>query len=462
MTTVYIYVGMGSGVKRWGCGRAWGIGSRGFSSRLYHPVSHLPSPITLFSAVLPPSAPTPSINPFRVIQRHRNFRLFWFGQTLSLVGTWMQSMAEGWLALELSNSAFVVGMVAAAQALPILVLSLHAGVVIDRNDKLRIVRTAQTLLSFQAAALWYLTWSHHLTIAWLFILALANGTIIAFEIPARQSLIVDLVGRHDLPGAIALNSSGFNIARVVGPSIGALIIAQLGIAWCFGVNALSYVAVLVGLFLIDLPDWIPPDRTVSPLEGIREGVDYMRRTPSVNALIKFIGVYSVLGVPYLTLMPVVARDQLHLGAGGYGALLACVGIGGVAGALSLASIGHRITRIRILTVSAYAFAVLLIAFSLVRNHFLAYPLLLGAGFMMITTNATANSTLQHLIPDELRGRIMAAYSFVVVGLSQVVGSASSGTIAHAVGTAWAIRGAALIMLGYAYYAFNRQPELRGV
>src|SRR4051812_10043703 len=277
------------------------------------------------------SLPTPSINPFRIIQRHRNFRLFWFGQTLSLVGTWMQSMAEGWLALELSNSAFVVGMVAAAQALPILILSLHAGVVIDRNDKLRIVRTAQTLLSLQAGVLWYLTWSHHLTIAWLFILALANGTIIAFEIPARQSLIVDLVGRHDLPGAIALNSSGFNIARVVGPSIGALIIAQLGIAWCFGVNALSYIAVLVGLFMIDLPEWIPPDKTVSPLAGIREGVDFMRRTPSVNALIKFIGVYSVLGVPYLTLMPVVARDQLHRGAGGYGALLACVGIGGGGG-----------------------------------------------------------------------------------------------------------------------------------
>jgi MFS family permease len=412
--------------------------------------------------VLPPapSAPTPSINPFRVIQRHRNFRLFWFGQTLSLIGTWMQSMAEGWLALELSNSPFVVGMVAAAQALPILVLSLHAGVVIDRNDKMRIVRTAQTLLSLQAAALWYLTWSHHLTIAWLFILALANGTIIAFEIPARQSLIVDLVGRRDLPGAIALNSSGFNIARVVGPSIGAFIIAQLGIAWCFGVNALSYVAVLAGLFLIELPAWIPPDRTVSPLEGIREGIAYMRRTPSVNALIKFIAVYSVLGVPYLTLMPVVARDQLNLGAGGYGALLACVGLGGVGGALSLASVGHRFGRIRLLSFGAYAFATLLIAFSFMRDHRYAYPILLGAGFMMIATNATANSSLQHLIPDALRGRIMAAYACVVVGLSQVVGSATSGTVAKAFGTAWTIRGAAMVMLGYAYYVFNRRTELR--
>ena len=161
-------------------------------------------------------------------------------------------------------------------------------------------------------------------------------------------------------------------------------------------------------------------------------------------------------------MPVVARDQLHRGAGGYGALLACVGVGGVLGALSLASIGHRIGRVRLLSISAYSFALLLFGFSLVRNHLYAYPLLFGVGFMMIATNATANSTLQHLIPDELRGRVMAAYSFVVVGLSQVVGSATSGTIANAFGTAWTIRGAALIMLGYACYVFRPRSALHGV
>jgi MFS family permease len=404
--------------------------------------------------------PTPSINPFRIIQRHRNFRLFWFGQTLSLVGTWMQSMAEGWLALDLSNSALVVGLVAAAQALPILLLSLHAGVVIDRNDKLRIVRVAQALLSLQAATLWWLTWSHHLTVAWLLIMAIANGTIIAFEIPARQSLIVDLVGRNDLPAAIALNSSGFNIARVVGPSIGALIIAQLGAAWCFGVNALSYVAVLVGLFMIELPAWVPPERVLSPLAGIREGLRYIRRTPTVAALIRFIAVYSVLGVPYLTLMPVVARDQLGLGAGGYGALLACVGIGGVLGALSLAAVGHRIPRMRLLSVTAFAYASLLVAFAVVRDHRFAYPILLGAGFMMIATNATSNSTLQHIVPNELRGRVMAVYSFVVVGLSQVVGSAVSGMVARASGTSWAIGGSAAAMLAFAYQIFYREAALR--
>lgn len=403
-----------------------------------------------------------SYNPFRTLTRHRNFRLFWFGQTLSLVGTWMQAMAEGWLALELSNSAFIVGLVAAAQSLPILALSLPAGAVVDRMDKLRIVRIAQVLLSLQAATLWWLTWSHHLSVALLLIMATANGTIVAFEIPARQSLIVELVGREDLPGAIALNSSGFNIARVVGPSVGAIVIAQFGIAWCFGVNALSYVAVLIGLFMIQLPEWVAPEHLVSPIDSIREGVRYMRRTPAIASLMKVVTVYSVLGVPYLTLMPVVARDQLHRGAAGYGALLACVGIGGVFGALSLAAIGDRFGRIRVLATAAYAYSILLIAFALIRNHLYAYPILLGVGFTMIVTMATANSTLQHLTPNELRGRMMAAYSFVVVGLSQVVGSASAGTIARAFGTSWTIGGMAFIMLISAYWSFERSATLRSV
>ena len=160
----------------------------------------------------------------------------------------------------------------------------------------------------------------------------------------------------------------------------------------------------------------------TPLEGIREGVRYMRDTPSISALMRFVGVYSILGVPYLALMPIVARDQLRIGAGGYGALLACVGIGGVTGALSLAAVGDRIRRTRLLSYSSYVFAALLIAFALVRNAGLAYPILLGVGFTMILNNAVANSTLQHLVPNELRGRLMAAYSFVVVGLSQVLGS----------------------------------------
>ncbi len=402
----------------------------------------------------------PSLNPFRTLVRHRNFRLFWLGQTLSLIGTWMQAMAQGWLALELTNNAFYVGLVATVTSLPILLFSLHAGALVDRQEKLRLVKAGQVLFCVQAAVLWWVTWTGRVTIGWLLALATVNGLINAFEIPARQSLVIELVGREDLPGAIALNSSGFNLARVVGPSIGALIIAQFGMAWCFGVNAISYVAVLVGLYLIRLPAWIPPTQTVSPSEAIREGIRYMRSTRSISGLMWLVAVYSVLGVPYLTLMPVVAKQQLGLGAAGYGALLSCVGIGGLAGALGLAAVGDRVRRGAVLAGSSLSYAVLLIAFAFIRMPILAYPFLLFIGCAMIVNGAVANATLQHLVPNELRGRMMAAYSFVVVGLSQVLGSFAAGTVAGVVGAPWAIGGAAAIMLVFAYAALVRRPELR--
>lgn len=407
-----------------------------------------------------PASSGRSLNPFKTLQRHRNFRLFWFGQTLSLVGTWMHAMAEGWLALEISNSAFLVALVASAQSMPVLLLSLPAGVIIDRSDKLRIVKIAQTLLALEAATLWWFTWSGHITIGWLLALATANGIFGAFEIPARQSLVIELVGPEDLRGAIALNSSGFNLARIVGPSIGALIIAKLGIPWCFGVNALSYVAVLAGLFMIQLPAWVPPSQLISPIEGLREGLRYMSRTPTVWSLIRLITVFSVLGVPYLTLMPVFARDRLGLDAGGYGALLACVGIGGLAGALSLAAIGDRFRQSTLVFGAAFSYAIMLILLSLVTRATLAYPVLLGVGFTMIVTNATGNATLQRLVPNALRGRLMAVYSFIAVGLSSVLGSMIGGTLAHAVGVSWAIGIGAFAMLSYATWAFRRNRELR--
>src|SRR6478672_6403320 len=218
-------------------------------------------------------------NPFRTL-RHRNFRLFWVGQTVSLIGTWMQTMATGWLALELSNSALLVGLVASASSLPVLLFSLHGGVVADRVDRLK------------AGALWWFTITGHITMGWLIALAATNGLISAFEIPARQALVIDLVDRSELSGAIALNSSGFNLARVVGPGIGAVVIAKAGVAACFGLNSLSYVAVLIGLFLVKLPPRTAVVASVKPMDGIRELLHFMRDTQSVNALMKLVTVFS--------------------------------------------------------------------------------------------------------------------------------------------------------------------------
>lgn len=402
------------------------------------------------------------INPFRVLVTHRNFRLFWVGQTLSLIGTWMQSMAQGWLALELSNSAFLVGLVSAIGSLPVLIFSLHAGAVVDRVDKLKLVIAMQSLMLVEATLLWWFTWSGHITIVWLLALAAANGLFSAFEIPARQALMVELVAREDLHDAIALNSSGFNLARILGPSIAAAVIAGAGLAWCFALNAASYLAVLVGLFMIQLPArGAMTGRLFGRTgEGVREGLRYIRTTPEISALMKLVTVYSVLGIPYLTLMPVVARDLLKTGAAGYGVLLAFVGVGGLAGALFLAGVGQRFRRGRMLLLSSFSYAILLIAFSLARSVAVARPILLLAGFTMIVNSALANGALQSIVPDAFRGRLMAVYSFVVVGLSQVVGAFVAGSVARAVGVDWAIGGGAALILAYTTYAFWKHPEVR--
>ena len=373
----------------------------------------------------------------------------------------MQTIAEGWLALQLSNSAFVVGVVSAAQSFPILVLSLYGGVLADRTDKLRMVKIAQSLLLVQASVLWWFTATKHLTIGWLIALAAMNGLISAFEIPARQSFVVELVGREDLVDAIALNSAGFNLARIVGPSIAAVVIAALGLQWCFAFNAFSYLAVLAGLFMIRVPRWQRPLDAGSPLEGLLEGFRYIRDTPLVNVLIRVVAVYSIFGLPFLAMMPVVARNVLHTNAAGYGFLLTSVGVGALAGALSLAWIGQRVARGRIFTLSAYVFSVLLVAFSFATIRWLAALLLLLIGFAMLLNSSLANGMLQSIVPDELRGRVMSGYVFVYVGLAPI-GSFAAGAVASWVGVEWAIGGGAVIMLLYAAWAFKRNPALRNV
>ncbi len=402
-------------------------------------------------------------NPFGALRRHRNFRIFWTGQTLSLVGTWMQGMAQGWLALELSDSAFLVGLVAAAGSLPILLFSFPAGALVDRVRKLRLVTFMQVGFLVQATLLWWFTWRGGLSISGLLALATAGGLLGAFEIPARQSLVIELVGREDLQGAIALNSSGFNLARIVGPAMAAIVIGKLGIAWCFGLNALSFLTVLVGLAMIRLPagaDMGTGDDGVSGMAALREGVHYVRDTRRIRGLLWLIGLYAVLGGPFLTLMPVVARDLLGQDASGYGVLLSSVGIGGVIGALALAAWSARGGRGHLLMRSAIGFSLLLVLFSLTRSMALAVPVLMVTGFLMIIVNAVANGLLQATVPDRLRGRMMAAYSFLVVGVSQVIGAFGAGAVAHAVGADWAIGGAAVLMLAATLVARVRYPELR--
>jgi MFS family permease len=371
----------------------------------------------------------------------------------------MQTVGQGWLALELSNSPFMVGFVAAAGSIPVLLLTLYAGVVADRHEKLRMVKITQALLLAQATALWWFVWTGHINMTGLTVLALAGGAIDAFDIPARQALMVELVGREDIVDAIALNSSGFNLARIIGPTIAAVVIAKLGLAWCFGLNAVSFLLVQIAMSMIRFPIWMRSARATSATGGLTEGLRYLLRTRTVTLLMAMAAVYAIFGIPYLVLMPVVARNTLRAGAQGYGLLLAAVGIGAVLGAVVLAMIGQSVARGRLLVVATVLFTCFLIAFSISRSLWLSAALLLVVGFSMIVNNALVNGLLQTMAPDELRGRVMSAYAFVYVGLGPV-GSLLSGTLADFIGAPGAIAVGAGVMLLFALWVFGMRTELR--
>jgi MFS family permease len=435
-----------------------------------------PAPRSLDRSAEPPPVTRPggtdavarSSNPFRVLQTHRNYRLFWSGQTLSLVGSWMQTMAVGWLSLQLSNSAFIVGLVASMGAIPVVLLSMHAGALVDHGNKLRIARITQAGFLLQAATLWLVTLTGHVTVPILLALSLVQGICTAVEVPARQSMIIQLVGRADLQSAIALNSSGFNLARVIGPAVGGLVISRFGIAWCFGLNALSFVAVLWGLFQIELPDE-PNDLRltgtrellVRSTEGAREGLEFLARPGPVRDLLALVTVGAIFGGPFLTLMPVVARDQLGLGAGGYGALLAIVGVGGLLGALLVAGpLSRRARKGPLLMGSALVFPLLLVAFGFVDRLWLAYALLFVTGVSMIMFNAMSNGVLQMIVEERFRGRLMAFYSLAFIGLSQAVGSFALGALARGVGAGPAIATSAVVLMGASLIALRRSDFWR--
>ncbi|MGI9044772.1 MAG: MFS transporter [Gemmatimonadaceae bacterium] len=401
------------------------------------------------------------MNPFRVLQQHRNFRLFWIGQTISLIGTWMQQVAQGWLALQLSDSAFIVGLVAAAGSLPILFFSLYAGVFIDRLDKLRIVTIAQVLLSLETVVLWWAVWSGVINIPMLVGLAAINGLISAIEIPARQSLIIELVGRDDIVDAVALNSGGFNLARIIGPSIAAAVIATFGLAWCFGINAISYIAVIFCLMKVRLPAFVQAKRVGRALDDFKEGIRYIRSRREVLGLIGVMAVFSIFGFQYLTLMPVIARDVLNTDASGYGLLVTSVGVGALSGALILAALSARVKRGRLFSISTFSFASLLLVFSFINVRPVATVVLMLLGLTMLINGALANGMLQTVVPDALRGRVMAAYVFVYVGFTPI-GSLLAGAIARVTSVQWALGSGAVIMLGYTAWAFWKFPELKNV
>jgi MFS family permease len=374
--------------------------------------------------------------------RHRNFRLFWFGQMISLTGTWMQSIGQAWLVLEMTHSAWFLGLVGALQFLPVMLLSLFGGVFADRWPKRRVLLFTQSFALVQAAVLWTLVATGDVRLWQVLALAALLGLTNAIDMPTRQAFVVEMVGREDLPNAIALNSSLFNLARIVGPGIGGIIIAWVGVAPLFLLNALSFIPVIIGLAMIRLGGLYAQRQRVesmhdvstakqSTMQSLREGLSYVAQTPSVLLIIAVVGIVSLFGINFNVILPLFATSVLHAGAEGFGFISSAFGIGSLLCALWLAWSNHKPT-IRYLLVSAFVFCGIEAVFAISQIFALSLLLIAGVGFAMIAFATTANTTLQTVAPNHLRGRVMSVYMLVFAG-SIPFGNLLMGGLAHLYG-----------------------------
>jgi MFS family permease len=369
--------------------------------------------------------------------RHRNFQLFFAGQLISLVGTWMQTVAQSWLVYRMTGSAFLLGAVGFSSQIPVFIMAPVGGIVADRHNRRRVVISTQVASMILAGILAALTLSGRVQVWQIMVLASGLGVVNAFDIPARQAFLIDMVGREDLMNAIALNSSMFNGARVIGPAVAGILVASIGEGWCFFANAVSYIAVIVGLLLmrIEHPAKLAP--AGSPLENILEGFAYARNTGPIRAILLLLGLVSFVGMPYTVLMPVFADQILHGGARGLGILMGATGVGALLGAVSLAArVGVKGLG-RLIAWCAGGFGLSLILFSFSRIFWLSTLLLLPVGFFMMVQMASSNTLVQSVVQDRLRGRVMSVYSMMFMGMAPF-GALSAGTVAHHLGAPWTV------------------------
>jgi MFS family permease len=369
--------------------------------------------------------------------RHRNFRLFWFAQLVSLTGTWMQAVAQGWLVLELTNQPFWLGAVAAAGTLPVLAFSLFGGVAADRLPKRSLLIATQSVSTVLALGLGLLVLSGHVQVWQVLVVALLLGTANALDAPARQSFVVEMVGREDLLNAIALNSFTFNAARVVGPAVAGTIVALAGTATCFLLNAASFVPVIGALALMRGLPPVQRGAKASVAAHLREGFAYAARERRFQGLIALVAAGSFFGFPCVTLLPAFAREVLHTDARGYGLLMAMTGVGAVVSVLGLASRQKTGVGGGVVVGAGLAFGVSLVLFATSRSFVTAVPLLAIAGAGMVAQAASANTLVQATVPDALRGRIMSMFTLVLMG-AMPLGNLLIGALAGLIGTMAAV------------------------
>jgi MFS family permease len=396
---------------------------------------------------------------FRAL-RHRNFQLFFAGQLISLIGTWMQIIAQSWLVYRLTGSAFLLGVVGFAGQIPVFLLAPVGGAVADRFNRHRIVIATQAVSMILAFILAALTLTRTILVWEIIALAALLGAVNAFDIPTRQSFLIEMVGKDDMMNAIALNSSMFNGARVIGPAIAGVLVAGIGEGWCFFANAVSYIAVIAGLFLMKLDPWEAKLHLGPPFEHALEGFRFVQRAAPIRALLLLIGLVSLVAVPYTVLMPIFADKILHGGARGLGLLMGATGVGALGGALALAMRSGLRGLSRWISIASAGFGVSLILFAVSRWFWLSFFLLVPAGFAMMLQMSSSNTLIQAMVPDRLRGRVMSVYAMMFMGMAPL-GSLFAGVAADRLGAPITVAiGGAVCVAGAAVFS-RRLPLWRG-
>jgi MFS family permease len=379
---------------------------------------------------------------FRAL-RHRNYRLFFWGQLVSLIGTWMQQTAMSWFVYQITNSKLLLGVVAAMGSAPMMLSSVWGGSLADRYPKRSILvatQTAQMICAFLLAAG---VWAGFATPSFIIVIAALNGLAMGFDMPARQAFTVEMTSREDLLNAISLNSSIVNGARIIGPSVAGLLIGAFGVAMCFFLNGVTFIAVIAGLSMMRLPRFERPAHAVSAGEHAWNGIVYSIKHQRVRTILLLFLAVGVFGWSYTVLMPAFARDVLNRGANGYGILMSASGIGAFIGALVVATYGHLFTPRRLALGGVWLFSIALFALSLSRSFYFAMAFLFVAGFGMLLFFSTSNTVLQTIVPDEMRGRVMGVWS-LVFGAMIPLGSLEVGAVAHWLGTPFALGFGAII------------------
>ena len=391
--------------------------------------------------------------------KHRNYQLFFGGQLISVCGTWMQSVAQSWLVYRLTGSAALLGLVNFANLIPVFLLSPLGGAVADRGSRHRILIVTQIISMLLAFVLAGLTLTGRIHVWHLFVLASLVGINYAFYVPAQSAFVVDMVGKDDLMNAIALNSSMVNGARIIGPAIAGLLVAAIGEGWCFFLNGVSYLAVIGGLLLMDITPHRKVSLSGSPLKHVVEGFVFVSRTGPVRELLLLLGAVSLFGAPYAVLMPIFSDQVLHHGAGALGLLMGATGVGALGGAASLAARKQLRGLGRWVALATAAFGVSLILFALSHSFWLSAALLVPVGYAMMIEMAASNTLIQAMVPDSLRGRVMAVYSMMFMGMAPI-GALIAGSLAQRLGAPHTVMiGGAICIVSAAVFAL-RLPRLR--